>query len=197
MSRPKDSFLHNRESRIPYTDLYTIRPEGNPMNPMDRRTFLQTAAATAAAAGTPAAFAQSASSSHGATSPAPGALPAAKADTSGHTLVCTFTRNGETWKVYEDLRTRDGAFTFVSTHGMARVLPKSAEATFASDGSQHLGLDIKDIGMSGPDLLADKLLANGDPNEDDVRAAAPPMNSAQPRTPNPNYRPNWNTFVGT
>ena len=31
--------------------------------------------------------------------------------------------------------------------------------------------------MAGPDLLADKLLAQGDPDEDEVRRAAPPMNS--------------------
>ena len=164
---------------------------------MDRRKFLQTAAATAAAARTPASFAQPNAASASRAGSAPGTVPTGKADISDHTLLCTFTRNGETWKAYEDLRTRDGAFTFVSSRGTARVLAKSAEATFASDGAQHLGLDIKDIGMSGPDLLADKLLAHGDPSEDDVRAAAPPMNSSQPRTPNPNYRPNWNTFVGT
>jgi hypothetical protein len=164
---------------------------------MDRRKFLQTAAATATAAAARGALTQSNGTSQAHLATTRGTVPAAKADVTGHSLICTFTRKGETWKVYEDLRSRDGAFTFVSSHGTARVLPKSAEATFASDGPQHLGLDIKDIGMSGPDLLADKLLAHGDPNEDDVRAAAPPMNSSQPRTPNPNYRPNWNTFVGT
>ena len=62
---------------------------------------------------------------------------------------------------------------------------------------QHLGLDIKDIGMAGPDLLADKLLEHGDPIEEEVRKAAPPMNSAHREGNNPNYRPTWNTFVGT
>jgi hypothetical protein len=111
--------------------------------------------------------------------------------------MCSFLHGGESWKAYEDLSRRDGAITFVSTAGRARVLTKSAEASFASDGPQHLGLDIKDIGMAGPDLLADKLLANGDPKEDDVRNAAPPMHSSHPRTPNPNNRPSWDTFVGT
>jgi hypothetical protein len=164
---------------------------------MDRRRFLQTFAASAAAAGNIRSFAQDQSPAPAHTAAAPGAVPATQADVAGHTLLCSFTRQGATWKVYEDLRTRDGAITFVSSQGVARVLPKSAEATFASDGPQHLGLDMKDIGTAGPDLLADKLLAHGDPSEDDVRNAAPPMNSSHPRTPNPGYRPSWNTFVGT
>lgn len=125
-----------------------------------------------------------------------GVVSASKVDVSGHTLMASFTHAGESWKAYEDLRTRDGAITFVSA-GHARVLTKSAEESFASEGPQHLGLDIKDIGMAGPDLLADKLLAHGDPDEAMVRAAAPPMHSSHPKTPNPTYRPSWDTFVGT
>ena len=127
--------------------------------------------------------------------PAKGKIPAAQASVDGHTQICSFPRSDEKWTVYEDLRTRDGVFTFVSSKGYARVLTKSAEATFADEGPQHLGLDLKDIGMSGADLLADKLLAHGDPKEDEVRAAAPPMNSTHSR--NPNTRAGWNTFVGT
>lgn len=126
----------------------------------------------------------------------PGAVPAHSVSTEGHTLQCTFTRDGEQWKVYEDLRVRDGVITFVSAAGQARVLPKTAEAVFAEDGPQYLGLELKDIGMSPRDLLADKLLANGDPNEDDVRRAAPPMDSAHSREGR-YYRPRWNTFAGT
>jgi hypothetical protein len=127
--------------------------------------------------------------------PVKGKIPAGQASVDGHTQICTFTRSDEKWTVYEDLRSRDGVFTFVSSKGYARVLTKSAEATFANEGPQHLGLDLKDIGMSGADLLADKLLAHGDPKEEDVRAAAPPMNSTHGR--NPNARAGWNTFVGT
>ena len=126
-----------------------------------------------------------------------GYVPASATALDGHTKLAVFTRNSETWTVYEDLRTRDGDITFISSAGTARVLPKTAEATFASEGPQHLGLDIKDIGMAGPDLLADKLLANGDPREDEVRSAAPPMDSAHHESKNPNYRPTWNTIVGT
>ena len=164
---------------------------------MDRRNFLKSVAATTAALHNLASHAESGNT------PAPSPVtsqstqPAASVSVEGHTQLCRFTRGKETWTVYEDLRTRDGNLTFVSSAGTARVLRKTAEATFADDGPPHLGLDIKDIGMSGPDLLADKLLAHGDPNEDEVRRAAPPMNSSHPTTPNPNYRPTWNTFVGT
>lgn len=163
---------------------------------MNRRRFLQALAASAAVAnelGAPAqqriSFAATASTT------SLGTVAADKIDIVGHTLLCTFTRNAETWKVYEDLRTRDGDITFVSSKGVARALTKSAEKTFASDGPQYLGLDIKDIGLSGPDLLAEKLLAHGDPKEEEVRRVAPPMNSKH--SEGPNFRQSWNTFVGT
>jgi hypothetical protein len=159
---------------------------------MDRRDFIKSITASTAALHT--LTAQTADS---ALASKLGSIPAATAPIDGHTKITTFTRNGETWTVYEDLRTRDGVITFVSSAGTARILSKTAEATFADDGPQHLGLDIKDIGMAGPDLLADKLLAHGDPIEDEVRRAAPPMNSAHREGNNPNYRPSWNTFVGT
>ena len=113
----------------------------------------------------------------------------------GHTLLCTFGRDSVVWKVYEDLRTRDGALTFVSSAGFARVLPKTAEPVFADDGPPWLGLDLKDIGLADRDLLADKLLAEGDPSEEQVRRAAPPMDSAE--RGGFGYRPSWNTIVGT
>jgi hypothetical protein len=125
-----------------------------------------------------------------------GAKPASEAPIDGHTLLATFARNGENWKVYEDLRTRDGAITFLSQTGKARILRKTAEATFPESGPQHLGVDLKQIGMADADLLADKLLAHGDPLEDEVRRAAPPMDSAPPQE-GPDSRPSWNTIVGT
>jgi hypothetical protein len=75
------------------------------------------------------------------------------------------------------------------------VLPKTAEAVFAEDGPQYLGLELKTIGMSGPDLLAEKLLADGDPDEGEVKRAAPPMDSTHPTERG--YRPRWNTIIGT
>ena len=132
-------------------------------------------------------------------------------DVEGHTVVSKFTSTGSgsgagaggrtgaarvTWTVYEDLRTRDGAITFVGSNGESRVLTKSAEASFADEAvPPYLGISIEDIGMSGRDLLAEKLLAHGDdPDPAQVIAAAPPQGSA-PQTGAARGR--WVTFVGT
>ena len=161
---------------------------------MDRRQFLRTAAATTAG------FAAARGLEAEVAAPAPfgsGPLLAEDAvNVGGHTLLCSFARGRETWKVYEDLGTREGAITFVAANGTGRVMRKSAEASFPDEGPKHLGLDIKDIGMSARDLLADKLLAGGgDPDEEAVRRAAPPMNSD--RTERPGERVGWETIVGT
>jgi len=161
---------------------------------MDRRRFIQTAVAGVASAHGLGAVGEQQTPSPQPSGRTPGAVAADRVDVSAHTFLCSFTRDQETWKVYEDLRTRDGSITFVSSQGRARVLTKNAEETFASKEPYYLGLDIKDVGMSGPDLLADKLLAHGDPNEEAVRTA-PPMNSSHRE--GPNVRLNWNTFVGT
>src|SRR6185437_9410425 len=60
-------------------------------------------------------------------------------------------------------------------------------------------------GTSGPDLLADKLLQNGDPDEEQVRLAAPPVGYFPPPPPptpgapprNFNRRAPWDNFIGT
>ena len=163
---------------------------------MDRRRFLQNLAVTTAtlrylpqpadAAERPAGFAQPIRSSE----------PELAPDVEGHSLLCEFKIGSTSWKVFEDLRTRDGAITFLSSRGAGRVLPKTAEATFADGNPPYLGLSLKDIGMSGPDLLADKLLANGDPDPELVRSAAPPLGSRTGNRP-VFFRLPWNTFVGT
>ena len=111
---------------------------------MDRRRFLQNLAATAAAANTlgPAvAGAQRAA----AAAPARTSRTRGPVDVEGHTVVCKFTdRLGlggtgaarVTWTVYEDLRTRDGAITFVGSNGESRVLTKSAEAASRTKASR-------------------------------------------------------------
>ncbi|HJZ80918.1 MAG TPA: hypothetical protein VKD91_11250, partial [Pyrinomonadaceae bacterium] len=163
---------------------------------MNRRHFLQNVAVASAVAASVSSKAESL-----VTMPAePATVPLP--DTQGHTLVCTFNLEQTTWKVYEDLRTREGVLTFISAHGQARVLGKSAEATFAEADPPHLGLSMNDIGLADADLLADRLLAgNGDPDPEKVRAAAPPLGSAAPATPPgspaPNPRTRWTTFVGT
>lgn len=108
----------------------------------------------------------------------------------GYTLVSQFQRADGHWKAYDDLRTREGALVFVSPSGATIALPKSAEASMP-EGSPYLGLELKDIGMSSADLLADRLLQNGDPDPQAVKSAAPPMASADK---NPRA---WTTFVGT
>ncbi len=166
---------------------------------MDRRRFIQSVAIASAGMNSLQSFAgQKAAESKTAASGVSSSslIPAKNIDVEGHTLLCTFKQGTQTWTVYEDLRTRDGAISFVSSAGNGRVLTRNAEATFADADPPYLGLNIKDIGMSGPDLLADRLLQHGgDPDPEQVRAAAPPMGSA--RDNRPGARPSWNTFVGT
>jgi hypothetical protein len=116
-------------------------------------------------------------------------------DIHGHTLLAEFSYEGATWKSYEDLRTRDGVISFVSSRGEAKVLRKSAEATFAEANPPYLGLDLNEIGLSGRDLLGEKLLGHGDdPDPERVKAAAPPLGSAHDEE---RWRLPWDTFVGT
>jgi hypothetical protein len=122
-------------------------------------------------------------------------LSAKDIDITGYTFLCSFQRPSEVWKVYEDLRVREGVIAFLSDRSTGLVLTKSAEAAFADADPPYLGLNISDIGMSGPDLLADRLLKNGDPDPEQVRAAAPPLGSAPLKQPW--ERPRWETIVGT
>jgi hypothetical protein len=155
---------------------------------MDRREFFQTVALSAA-------IAQAA--------PPEADTP----DTTGHTLQCDFQHNGLTWKVYEDLSKRDGSITFVPSRGAARIMTKRLEACFSQTALPFLGLSQQEIAASLPDLLADKLLAGGgDPDEMQVRDAAPVIGSPLPPNPNGPQGGNanggggtnsWNTFVGT
>jgi hypothetical protein len=162
---------------------------------MERRRFLQGMAAGAAALSSFSATGEAIDTALRPGTQLKGAQKASDVGVEGHTLLCTFSRESIAWKVYEDLRTRDGALTFVSSTGIARVMPKTAEPVFADDGPPWLGLDLKDIGMEDRDLLADKLLMEGDPSEEQVRRAAPPMDSAE--RGGRGYRPSWNTIVGT
>jgi len=162
---------------------------------MDRRRFLQTLAVGTAALNGIGAVGETAETFSSQRTNVRGSRRASETAVDGHTLLASFERGGETWKVYDDLRARDGVISFISSSGVTRVLPKTAEATFPEDGEQHLGLDLKAIGMADADLLADKLLAHGEPKEDEVRRAAPPMDSAV--NTEPGYRPRWNTIIGT
>jgi hypothetical protein len=164
---------------------------------MDRREFLRELGATSALLGyvaTDAAATSRAKAAEFDPSLALGVSAGAAPDVGGHTLVCEFKVGATSWKAYEDLRTRDGAITFISWAGSSRVLEKSAEATFAEADPPYLGLKLADIGISGPDLLADKLLQHGDPDPELVKSAAPPQGTAKEES---RWRLPWNTFVGT
>ncbi len=158
---------------------------------MDRRQFLQNVAVTAASI--------KALSESGHAAPPEETASGSAVDIEGHTLVCEFKTSSASWKVYEDLRSRDGVLTLVSATGGTRVLGKSAEASFAEANPPYLGLSMNDIGLSGADLLADKLLAGGsDPDPELVRSAAPPQGSATGQgqaAAAPRAR--WDAFVGT
>lgn len=165
---------------------------------MDRREFLQNLAVTAASIEALKASALSEAQPEFQAQAAP-------ANIEGNTFLCEFKHNTATWKVYEDLRVRDGAITFISSTGAKRVLPKTAEPSFREDRPYYLGLSMNDIGLSGPDLLADKLLEHGDdPDEEMVRSAAPPQGAPAPN-PNPQAatgggggaRAQWDDYVGT
>jgi hypothetical protein len=152
---------------------------------MDRRQFLRSLAVTAA-------YAEALKGSIKTAPPGP-VQNNQSLDLEGHTLICEFRMNTVTWKVYEDLRTREGDLTFVSSAGAARRMTKSAEAAFPEAATAHLGLSMDDIGLAGADLLADKLLAGGDdPDPDLVKSAAPPQGSATG-----GQRSRWDAFVGT
>ena len=162
---------------------------------MNRRGFLKSSAFTSAAA----FLTKQAASQH----MDPPSLEALKgtliraeaANVDGHTHICEFKLNDDSWNVYEDLRTRDGVITFVSSAG-ARVFTKTAEASFAEERTLYLALSLKEIGMSPRDLLADRLLQGGnDPDPEQVKSAAPPLGSVQ--STGPSWRLPWDTFVGT
>src|SRR5437660_1787117 len=125
-----------------------------------------------------------------------GATSRAGLDIEGHTQISEFKTDVAIWKVYEDLRTREGAITFVSSNGRVRALGKSAEASFPEADPAYLGLNLKDIGTTGADLLAERLRASGgEPDPAKVMSAAPPLGSSSPERSG--WRLPWDTIVGT
>lgn len=170
---------------------------------MDRRRFLQNlAVATAsvkALAGVKSAAASETDLLDSISRNAAGSGASAPADIEGHTFICEFkpSAGSASWKAYEDLRTRDGVTTFVSSDGRSRVLTRSADATFVDPKTPpYLGLTLDQISASKPDLLAERLLRNGDPDPEAVKTAAPPQGT-EARTRGGGSRLGWTTFVGT
>jgi len=165
---------------------------------MDRRKFLQNLAVTTAALQDLVNGADAADFTKAASLAPPPAPPAGEVDLEGFTQVSEFKLGPASWKVYEDLRTRDGSLVFKSSQGNTKLLPKSAEAAFDEATTPYLGLKLDDIGTNPRDLLADKLLEKGDPDPETVKLAAPPQGA--PRETNNNNafrRYRWDAFVGT
>jgi hypothetical protein len=154
---------------------------------MDRRDFLQ---GVAAAAGADILRRPLKTSAKPQKRRAGKGISSAPVSVDACTLVAEFRSSDTSWKVYEDLRTRDGSMILVSSTGESRVLTRNSEAAM-TEGTPYMGLVLADIGISSADLLADRLLRDGDPDPEMVKSAAPPMASAEK---NPR---NWTTFVGT
>ncbi|GGZ27503.1 twin-arginine translocation signal domain-containing protein [Asticcacaulis endophyticus] len=151
----------------------------------NRRSFLKgsTLAGVGVAAAAPVAIA------------APKLLPVDQVSTQGQSRLSTFTSDGTQWTVYEDQSRRDGPISFVSTKG-AFALDKRLAACFDDIKPSYLGLALKDICLADADLLADKLLENGDPDPEQVRRAAPPLGWNYTRE-SLWWRMPWTNFVGT
>ncbi|KAH9208492.1 hypothetical protein DL95DRAFT_467720 [Leptodontidium sp. 2 PMI_412] len=109
----------------------------------------------------------------------------------GLTAVDTFSYNGETWTSYEDLTRFDGPLVLVSASGRRRELARHVEATTveALDLNRTIerffGLDpANDVNLKLNDVLAEHLLKNGEPIEENVRDVI-----------DMNFLP-WDTFLG-
>ena len=97
---------------------------------MDRRNFLQGIAASAAgleilshSIDVSAQADAEAVRKHGRN-----VVPAAAVSVEGHILVAEFKNKTGSWKVYEDLRAREGSLTFISSSGEAGMLRTPAPA---------------------------------------------------------------------
>jgi hypothetical protein len=168
---------------------------------MDRRRFLQGLAATSAAAGLcgnrraqPADLMLPAPAG-GTPVPAPSRQAASGISIEGHEAVAAFSQAGIDWKVFEDLRQPDGALTLIGGD-LACVLEMRTEASYSEAPTPYFGMKLADIALAEADLLADHLLAHGEPDETQVRLAAPPA-ASQLNPENYYGRLPWTTFVGT
>lgn len=168
---------------------------------MDRRRFLQGLAATGAAglAGLSprdaATTAAAPTPRNTGTLPPPTRLPVSAISIAGHTRLGAFGFDDGDWSVHEDLRDHDGAITLQGPHGGC-VLGKRTEACDAAGQPPYLGMTLAQVALADADLLADRLLRHGEPDELAVRDAAPPV--ASKLDPENYYgRLPWTTFVGT
>jgi len=126
----------------------------------------------------------------------PSAGPQPVVRLSEHTQIAKIGPTEDSWAVYEDLSQRDGDIVFQNSKTQERrIFPKRSEATFYNDDKKwkkYAGIPMAKIGMDLRDLLADKLLQDGEPDEEAVRSTIPPMNSLITKA----TRSQWSTFVG-
>ncbi|KAJ5005251.1 hypothetical protein K4K48_007698 [Colletotrichum sp. SAR 10_66] len=94
----------------------------------------------------------------------------------GLTAIDTFTYNSETWTAYEDLTRFDGPLVLVSASGTRREIKRYVEASSDEAVSlnrtvdAYFGLDpANDVNLKQNDVLAERLLKDGEPVETHVR----------------------------
>ncbi|MFT4198230.1 MAG: Tat pathway signal protein [Pseudoxanthomonas sp.] len=166
---------------------------------MDRRIFLRSGIAATAVAGIAPAFARANSAAAAAAAsepaPAPTLHPHAAVERDGLTRLCGFRHRDRDWSVHEDLRTPQGALLLACADGVLEI-GKRTEPVRGSDKPAYFGLPLAEVAMAQADLLADRLLREGDPREDEVRDVAPPPAS---RLDPKDYggRLPWTSFVGS
>ena len=167
---------------------------------MDRRNFLRNSLAATTVAATAAgihieAKAAAGSAARVARPALPRLQPASGAQPAGMVPMGTFAHAGRQWSVHEDLDRIDGDLQLRCDQGVL-VLGKRTEAVWGSESPPYFGMALRDVAMAEADLLADRLLRDGDPNEAEVRDAAPPP-ASRLDAKDYNGRLPWTTFVGT
>lgn len=168
---------------------------------MDRRRFLQGVAATSAAIGLAGTSRPSIADVTGPTppkirrAPLPVRVPRARLSIRGYQAIGSFENAGKTWQVLEDLSHADGDLVLIHAD-VACVLGKRTEPTYNEATRPYFGMKLADIALAEADLLAEHLLRQGEPDENEVRLAAPLV--ASQLNPEDYYgRLPWTSFVGT
>ncbi|TAA46303.1 Tat pathway signal protein [Pseudoxanthomonas winnipegensis] len=165
---------------------------------MDRRDFLRHGVAATAAVGLLPAAAGLTTEQAGVApvaAPPPRLRPADSVELAGLTALTAFTHRGQAWTVHEDLRPPQGVLVLACAAGVLE-LGKRTEAVWGSSDTPYFGMPLAELAMAEADLLADRLLRQGDPSEAEVRDVAPPPASRlDPK--DYNGRLPWTTFVGT
>jgi hypothetical protein len=120
----------------------------------------------------------------------PFALEADKAiPLDGYARLADIEIDGQSWTAHEDLSIRNGPIVFASKTGQQRILSKTAELYAPPADAKYpryAGLRIGEVGMALDDMLATKLLQNGEPPEEQVRHTIPPLLRG----------PAWTTIIG-